>query len=150
MWLLCDSVTFYAWQIQPYLGKTGDKPERAQGQRVVLDLVEKLSKGHSVTCNNFFTSLELGEALLRQGITLLGTMRRNKPELPPALKPLRLRNIHSSIFGFTKSATAVSYVAKKNKLVILLSTRHWQAAIAEEPPHKPQMILEVELTPLIS
>ena len=110
-WLLCDSVTSYAWQIQPYLGKTGNKPERAQGQRVVLDLVEKLPAGHCVTCDNFFTSLELGEALVQRGITLLGTIRKNKPELPPALKQLSRQKIHSSIFGFTKSATAVSYVA---------------------------------------
>lgn len=62
---------------------------------------------------------------------------RAAPEqLPLALKQLR----HSSIFGFTKSATAVSYVAKKKKLVILLSTRHRQATLAEEFPHKPQMI----------
>lgn len=45
-WLLVDSRTGYVWKIQPYLGKDiSGIPERSQGERVVLDLVDGL-KGH--------------------------------------------------------------------------------------------------------
>lgn len=37
---------------------------------------------------------------------------------------LRNRVIHSSLFGFQKDCTITSYVLKKNKVVLLLSTLH--------------------------
>lgn len=82
IWALCDSKSSYAHTMQVYTGKLpGAKPEKNQGMRVVLDLTKGL-KGHNVTCDNFFTSYELGQKLLKNKLTILGTIRKNKPELP--------------------------------------------------------------------
>lgn len=85
IWAACDARTSYAWNMQVYTGKPrGGQPERNQGMRVVLDLTTGL-QGHTVTCDNFFTSYALGQELLKRKMTMVGTVRRNKPELPSAL-----------------------------------------------------------------
>lgn len=113
-WVLCDSATSYVWNIQPYKGKeTGSIPERNQGMRVVLDLTVGL-KGHNLTADNFFTSHQLGQKLLENQITLVGTIRKNKPELPPEIVNIKGRPIFSSYFVFTKDTTLVNYIPKKN------------------------------------
>lgn len=49
-----------------FLGKVGNKAEKGQGQRVVLDMVNHLSHGHGITVDNFFTSFELADALWKK------------------------------------------------------------------------------------
>jgi hypothetical protein len=85
-WVAWDAKSSYAWKMQVYTGKAaGGGPEKNQGARVVLDLTEGLPGGHNVTCDNFFTSYELGQRLLERNLTMVGTVRKNKPELPPTL-----------------------------------------------------------------
>lgn len=117
----------------------GDKPEKGQGKRVILQMTEGL-QGVTVTCDNFFTSHSLAQELLRKKIALVGTMRKNTPELPPVLLETKQRPQFSSIFAFTRNTTAVSYIRKKNKNVILISTKHREAATEEDDKQKPQMI----------
>ncbi|XP_028260881.1 piggyBac transposable element-derived protein 4-like [Parambassis ranga] len=93
-WVACDAKSSYAWKMQVYTGKlTSGGPEKNQGMRVVLDVTEGL-RGHNVTCDNFFTSYELGQQLLKRKITMVGTVRKNKPELPPALLATKERMWH--------------------------------------------------------
>ncbi|KAL6100943.1 uncharacterized protein ACO6RY_07977 [Pungitius sinensis] len=84
-WVACDARSSYAWKMQVYTGKPttggGGGPERNLGMRVVLDVTEGLA-GRNVTCDNYFTSYELARRLLARGITVVGTVRKNKPELP--------------------------------------------------------------------
>lgn len=141
-WVLCDSVTSYAWNIQPYTGKEiGGMPEKNQGMRVVLDLTAGL-KGHNVTTDNFFTSYQLGQKLLEKQMTLVGTVRKNKPELPPQILATKGRPINSSFFCFTKDTTLLSYIPKKNKSVNLLSTLHHTSEVSNRADKKPQIILD--------
>jgi hypothetical protein len=61
IWTLCDSNTSYVLKAQIYTGKEqGAAPEKNQGMRVVSDLTSEL-RGHNVTCNNLFTSYNLGQ-----------------------------------------------------------------------------------------
>ncbi|KAJ8891121.1 hypothetical protein PR048_010635, partial [Dryococelus australis] len=53
------------------------------GLRVVLDLSYGL-KGH-ITFDNFFTSCEVGQMLLNRNVTMIGTIRKNKPSIPTEL-----------------------------------------------------------------
>ena len=80
--------------------------------------------GRGVTTDNFFTSIELSDRLWANGLTLLGTLRHNKPQIPASFLPSKRRDIHDSQFGFRREKTLVSYVPQKNKAVILLSTEH--------------------------
>ncbi|XP_062339666.1 piggyBac transposable element-derived protein 4-like [Osmerus eperlanus] len=78
-WVACDAKSSYAWKMQVYTGNQMDGvPERNQGMRVVLDVTEGL-KDRNVTCDNFFTSYELGRELMAtRNMTMVGTMRKNK------------------------------------------------------------------------
>ena len=64
-------------------------------------------------------------------VTLVGTMRKNKPDIPPEMMPNKNRKSLSSQFGFRKELMMVSYVPKPKKAVILLSTMHSDASIDE-------------------
>ena len=142
IWALCDSKNSYLYQAQIYTGKeVGAKPEKNQGMRVVADLTKDL-KGQNVTCDNFFTSYKLGTLLLKRGITMLGTVRKNKAELPE----FKNKELHGTSFYFTKDTTILNYVAKKHKNVLLMSTSHSDRAISGRDDKKPQMILDYNET----
>ncbi|XP_038141219.1 uncharacterized protein LOC119783663 [Cyprinodon tularosa] len=132
----------YAWKkASLYGGNNQWGPKKNQGLRVVLDVTEGL-RGHNVTCDNFFNSYELGQQLLKWKITMVGTVRKNKPELPPALLGSKEREVFSSKFAFTPTTTLVSYLPKKNKNVVLLSTLHKDGDTSDREDRKPIIILE--------
>nr|XP_020462270.1 LOW QUALITY PROTEIN: piggyBac transposable element-derived protein 4-like [Monopterus albus] len=139
----CDAATSYAWNLQVYTGKPeGGVPERNQAMRVVLDLCEKL-KGHNITCDNFFTSYKLRQELLKRKLTMVGTIRKNKPELPPQLLQTKDRPINSSMFMYTADTSLVSCVPRKGMNVLLMSTLHRDGTICGQ---KPQIILDYNAT----
>ncbi|XP_071396353.1 piggyBac transposable element-derived protein 4-like [Centroberyx affinis] len=141
IWVTCDVITSYAWKMQIYTGKPAGSPEVNQGQRVVLEMTEGL-QGNTVTCDNFFTSYALAEELLRRKLALVGTIRKNGPELPPQLLQTRQRAPRSSRFAFTRTHTAVSYVPKRGKNVLLLSTKHREPAVSHTEHQKPTIITD--------
>ena len=48
-------------------------------------------------------------------ITIVGTVRKNKKQLPPSFVVAAKRQPLSSMFGFQEDITCVSYVPKKVK-----------------------------------
>ncbi|XP_031328259.1 piggyBac transposable element-derived protein 4-like [Photinus pyralis] len=147
IWALADCETAYTVNMQVYLGKIGNKPEKGQGQRVVLDMVSHLGQGYGITTDNFFTSIELADKLLQRNLTLCGTLRRNKPYIPSELLPARYKKDFSSMFAFMKDKTLVSYVPKRNSAVVLLSTEHRDDKISgADNDYKPDIILHYNKT----
>ncbi|KAH9633010.1 hypothetical protein HF086_000370 [Spodoptera exigua] len=69
-------------------------------------------------------------------------MKANRPEIPKEFKASKSRTSKSSLFGFQKDVTLVSYVPKINKAVNLLSTMHYDAAIDPDTneERKPEII----------
>ena len=67
---------------------------------------------------------------------MVGTIRKNKPELPPQFALQKSRTGKSSIFGFTEDITLVSYVPKRNKVANLIYTMHHDDAIDVETEEK--------------
>ena len=146
IWAACDAKSSYAWNMQVYTGKLpGGTSEKNQGMRVVLEMSEGL-QGHNITCDNFCTSYRLGDELQKRKLTMLGTVRRNKPELPSEILKTKGRLLHSSIFAFTEKATVVSYCPKRNKNVLVMSTMHRDASLSTREDMKPQMILDYNST----
>ncbi|XP_050300607.1 piggyBac transposable element-derived protein 1-like [Anthonomus grandis grandis] len=142
IWAMADSKNSYSINLQVYLGKINNKPEKNQGERVLLDLVEPLGTGYGVTSDNFFTSLPLADKLAEKKLTLCGTLRKNKSYIPNELQPKLFRTESSSMFAFTKEHTIVSYTPSKGKAVILLSTQHHDDTVADEKyKNKPHIIL---------
>lgn len=52
----------------------------------------------------------------------MGTIRKNKSEIPPQLSNAKGRKLNSAIFCFNGSFSLTSFVPKKDKLVLMLST----------------------------
>jgi len=101
--------------MQVCIGKdAGSAQETNQGTRVVLDLADDIeTSGRNITCANFFTNLSLARKLLQKKLTLVGTMRNNKPELPAECTVAKGRNMMSTVFGFRQDAVIPSYCPKK-------------------------------------
>lgn len=144
-WILCDVKTHYVYNFQVYLGKQGKTSEKNQGKRVVLDLIKELPHGRGITCDNFFKSKSLAEELIARKFSLVGTVRKSRKEVPPALLPKK-RPSFKSIYAFTKQMTLVSYAPKKNKTVLLLSTERFQVQNSNETHKKPEIILHYNST----
>ena len=124
IWGNCKNPSEYVWNSQVYTGQISFAAEKKQGQRVVLDLVKGLGQEHGETCDNFFTSLELGKELVKQNKTLLDTIRQIRKEVPKIMLPSQSRELNSSLLLFSRDAMMVSCVPRKNKSVILLSSQH--------------------------
>ena len=101
--------------MQVYIGENaGSAREINQGTRVVLDLIEDIEySGQNITCDNFFTNLLLAQKLLQKKLTVVGKIRKNKPELPTEFTVTKERNVKSTIFGFQQDAIIASYCSKK-------------------------------------
>ena len=101
------------------------KRETQVGMKAVLKLVEPYFKtNRSLTVDNFFTSLPLAEKLWAEKLTLVGTVNVIKNIIPYSFLQSKTRTPLSSLFVFNSFLTLTSYVPKKNKSVVLLSTHH--------------------------
>ena len=91
VWVLADSCNGYFHTLQVYTGKEGSG-EKQLGQRVVKDLTRLLKgKNHHVFFDNFFTSEELLQDLLKDDIFACGTARKDRRGFPAALKSVKLK-----------------------------------------------------------
>lgn len=140
---VCDSKTAYPLNAEVYVGR---QPGAAANANNVNDLVCRLVKpwintGRNVTMDNYFTSEHLARDLLALKTTIVGTVRKNRTFIPQQLLPSRQREEKSSIFCFDGQITLVSYVPKKGKAVILLSSMHHDSDIDANHDNKPDIIL---------
>ena len=148
VWAAADVKTSYLYNLQVYTGKLpGNAPEINLGHCVVCDLMETLfGTGRGMTTDNFFTSVPTAEFLLRKNITMTGTLRTKKPDIPAMMEAAKGRDLLSSRFIFSDGLAVVSYVPKKNKTVRVLSTQFLDDSVFNESHKKPSMILEYSCT----
>lgn len=129
---LVDARTFYLLKFEIYTGIQPEGPFRVSNSAhdIVLRLVEPIKRtGRNITTDNWYTSVPLALSLLDMNLTLVGTLRKNKGEIPIEFLPNKTREVYSSLFGFTKQLTICSYVPAKSKSVVVLSTMHNDSAI---------------------
>lgn len=151
--LLVDAHSFYVYNAYIYHGRGSDgKGLNDEEKRLGIpsQSVIRLCKGiegsnRNVTADNWFTSIELLHALKDRGLTYLGTMKKNKKEIPPEFQPHKDREIGTSLYGFTKDYTMVSYVTKPKKAVILVSSMHHNKE-TDVATNKPIMIIDYNKT----
>ncbi|CAI6352855.1 unnamed protein product [Macrosiphum euphorbiae] len=143
---LVDSNTYYSYNLEIYAGKQPNGPYHVNNSAcsVVERLIRPISgSGRNITCDNWFSSIPLAEDLLNNhNLTMVGTLRKNKREIPPIfVQKLKERPNESSIFGFKKNMTLVSYKPKANKIVLVISTMHNDDSIDTDCARsKPEMI----------
>ncbi|XP_051938297.1 M-phase phosphoprotein 8 isoform X3 [Hippocampus zosterae] len=140
IWTVCDVATSYAWNMQVYTGKPpGSEREKQRGMRVVLELCDTL-EGHTVTTDKYFTSFALAAELSKKRIALVGRIGKNTPRLPPRLLNTTDRRIFSSLFAFRADQTLVSFIPKRGKNVLFLSTKHREPELMKETENTPKII----------
>lgn len=141
---LCDSKTHYMVNAFVYTGKNNKRvnPRHlAIPTLSVLDLVDPIKgSNRNVTGDNWFTSLELLQELKNNKLTYVGTIRKNKREIPSEFLANRHREVYSSIFGYTRDYTIVSYVPAKNRSVLLVSSLHHDQSTSRNLTRKPEIV----------
>ena len=95
----------------------------------------------TLTADNFFSSVSLAESLINKNISYVGTLKKNKVQIPWQFLPHKDRPIHSSVMGFSQEKTLTSYVPRHNKAVVLLSTEHHDRNINMDDQNKPEIIV---------
>ncbi|XP_050307483.1 piggyBac transposable element-derived protein 4-like [Anthonomus grandis grandis] len=116
---MVDAKTFYTCNMEVYVGKQPESPFQASNSSTAV--VQRLCQSIKGTCrnitvDNWFTSMELLNSLQSDfKLTLLGTVRKNKRELPPEFSNPLGRPLLSSMFAFRHNCTLVSYTPKKEK-----------------------------------
>lgn len=148
MFALCDALTFYTSNIEIYCGKQPNGPFALSNtpSNIVDRLIDPIeNSGRNLTVDNWYPSVPLADNLLKRKITLVGTLKKNKTEIPIEFQPRKSREVGSSIFRFQQDKTLVSFVPRKNKAVILLSTLHDDDEI-DPDTRKPQIILDYNAT----
>lgn len=137
---LVDARNYYIKNLEIYPGKQPSGPYCVSNKPydVVNRIVQPISKtNRNVTFDNWFTSYELVEHLLiEHKLTSVGTVRKNKRQVPPEFTKTRGVEVFSSRFGFQKDITLVSHVPKKNKIVLLMSSLHHDDNIDESTGEK--------------
>jgi hypothetical protein len=146
-WLCVDVQSYYVFNALPYIGRQSDEKRQSHvGTNVVLELVKPLSGSYrNITVDNFFTSVPLAKELQMKNLTIIGTLRKNKAEIPIEFQSNKKREIRSSLFGFQDDLTLVSFVPKANKAVLLLSTKHHDNQV-DKTTGKPIIILDYNKT----
>lgn len=148
---LVDAKTAYTVHLETYVGLQPDGPYKQSNSPhdVVIRMVEPIAgTNRNVTGDNWFSTYSLTESLKDRGLTYVGTLRRNRREIPLEFLPNKQRTQYSSLFGFQKDKTLVSYCPKKNKSVLLISTMHHDDVIdiSTGDAKKPEIITFYNMT----
>lgn len=148
---LCDAKMFYTANLEVYVGRQPEGPFLVEnsGQSIAERLSQPIHKsGRNITMDNWFMSIPLVDSLIRNfGLTVIGTLKKNKRELPPELLQVN-RHEKSTIFAFKENCTLASYCPKKRKVVLLASSMHSDDSIDSESgdSFKPEILTEYNKT----
>ena len=142
---MVDAKVLYTLNLEIYAGKQPEGPYNVSNAAsdVVLRLARPIfNSGRNITADNWFTSIELIKKLKEKKLSYVGTLRKNKKEIPPCFVQTKERKVYSSLFGFSEACTLVSYIPKKTKNVLLASSMHMDDSIDCETgeERKPEII----------
>ncbi|XP_044574588.1 piggyBac transposable element-derived protein 4-like [Cotesia glomerata] len=116
---MVDTESFYTSNMELYVGK--QLSEEYQVSNKPFDVVQRvchsiLNTGRNITMDNWFSSLPLVIDLLeKHKITVVATLRKNKPQIPPGFVTVKKRDPCSSLFAFYRNITMVSYISQSKK-----------------------------------
>nr|XP_022911031.1 uncharacterized protein LOC111422056 [Onthophagus taurus] len=133
---LTVGATSYLYNAYLYTGKNSDGNGLTHEERKLLvptQCVLRLAKpimttNRNITADNYFSSIEVCIELRINGLTYVGTLKKkNKREIPSEFLDKK-RQVHSTMYGFTKELTLLSYVPKKKKTVTMISSMHHEGS----------------------
>ena len=114
-WLAVDVENKYLFNGFLYVGKDDT---RSSDMPVPTDVVLKLMAllfqwGYNVTCDNYFTSLGLALKLVEKKYSLVGTLRRNRREVPEECK--KKKEVHKTKVFRYNGQTAITFTSYQCK-----------------------------------
>lgn len=144
---LTDARNSYLYNAYIYTGKDSDgaglcneEKKLMKPTQAVIRLARPLfNSNRNITADNWYTSIQLVDILLKNKLTYVGTMKKNKPEIPPSFQPNKKREERSVRYGFREEKTLISYAGKKGKATILVSSMHDRVA-TDNTINKPEII----------
>ena len=118
------AINGYVSQFQVYLGKVGGRSETHIHERVVKDLTRNhVGKHYTVYCDNFFTSVQLFNDLLKDSIYACGTIRSNRVGYPDEFKPFLKKGLpERGDYKTIEKENCIFSLWQDNKTVSVLST----------------------------
>ena len=122
VWVRADAVMGYFCDLDVYVGKPtdGTTTEVGLGERVVLQLSERLRGGHyQLYCDNYFITCKLLDTLLTRDLYACGTTRPLRRGFPDTLKQVTLERGENL---FCQRGNLVASVWMDKKPVNMLST----------------------------
>lgn len=143
--MLNDARTWYMVNAIPYVGKVVTENNESVPSYYVRKLSETIhGSGRNITVDNWFSSVPLFETMLiHYNLTMLGTVRKNKKEIPPSFVVAKEAGVTK--FAFDHNKTLVSFAPKKNKIVLLMSTMHHSNAL-DADTGKPEIVMDYNNT----
>lgn len=119
-YVLSDAESGYILNMELYTGKLGDTDNSINS--LMLRLCENyLDKGHTIYMDRFYSSPTLFDLLWSKKTLAVGTVMKNKKELPVAIKSTTLKK-DGMIFRRRKHLLAIKW--KDVRDVYILSTKH--------------------------
>lgn len=150
---LTDARNNYLYNAYIYTGRGSDGQTLSMQEKQlsiptqsVIRLCKGLENSHrNITADNWFSSIQLVQELQKRGLTYVGTLKKNKAELPPQFLPHKTREVNSSLYGFHENITLLSHVPKKSRAVLVISSMHHTAS-KQLPGEKPEIIEYYNMT----
>lgn len=134
----------FTYSMQIYAGKNLEL-EKTTPTRVVLNLCQPiLNCGRTLITDNWYTSVELACKLLENQTHLVGTLRKNRKNLPTDVTNKKLKSGEHVIRENGQGISVIKWRDKRD--VLLLSTKHSDAIVPTTNRlgnirHKPQIVV---------
>ena len=114
IFILSDARTSYFVNGSIYCATQYPNPKKLLKPTLeVLNLAQPIvNSNRNITADNYFSSVELVNELKKQGLTFVGTMRKNKIKIPESYLPSKRREVYSTKFVFTNDKTCLLYTSR--------------------------------------
>jgi len=143
--VITDARARYVSKMIPYAGRCEDKGANSSAQIVRQHSEHIRGSGRNITMDRYYiyTTVDLAEELVKErNLMVLGTIQSNRKGIPEEFKQAKGRDVHSTLFAFSGECMLISYVPKKGKVVLMLSTEHDSPQVSDRKDKKPQTILD--------
>ncbi|XP_069618531.1 piggyBac transposable element-derived protein 4-like [Ranitomeya imitator] len=148
---MVDARMMYTMNMEVYCGRQPPGPFNVSNK--LSDVVKRIAEpvfgsGRNITADNWFTDFDLIDFLKTKKLSYVGTVRKNKRQLPPDFLYTKGKPQYSTMFGFSNGKILVSYIPRERKNVILVSSLHNDYTIDPESGElrKPEIITFYNLT----
>lgn len=129
----CYCKSWYTVNAEVYTGSIANKVSTVNysdlplSEQYLLRLTEPVHDfQRTIVCDNWFTSIPAALKHVEKKLTLVGTIRKNKREIPPLFLETKTRQKQTSMYAHTNELTLLSWChdKKQKKIVLMLSSLH--------------------------